>query len=105
MNSARPILRVRPEPALGLLLVMLLIGGCGGGSPSTPVAAPTPTPATPVSIQGQWQVVAHSGVNPASSVLVETNFTQTGATVVADKPSVILIQGAPGEFTALGGGW
>jgi hypothetical protein len=82
---------------------MLLIGGCGGGSTSTPVAAPTPTPATPVSIQGQWQVVAHSGVNPASSVLVETNFTQTGATVVADKPSVILIQGAPGAFTALGG--
>jgi hypothetical protein len=35
--------------------------------------------------------------------LVETNFTQTGATVVADKPSVILIQGAPGAFTALGG--
>ena len=103
MNSARRILRVRLEPALSLLAAILFTAGCGGGSASIPVAAPTPTPATPVSIQGQWQVVAHSDVNPASSVLVETNFTQTGADVVADKSSVILIQGAPGAFTALGG--
>jgi hypothetical protein len=44
MNFGRRILRVRGEPALGALAAILLVAGCGGGSVSTPVAAPTPIP-------------------------------------------------------------
>ena len=103
MNFGHRILRVHLAPAFSVLAAMVLLAGCGGVSVGTPMAAPTPPPAEPVSIQGQWQVIAQSAVNPASSVLVETNFTQTGANVIAGKSSVILIQGALGAFTGLGG--
>ena len=82
----------------------LALGGCGGGastSPPGPVAT-TPTSSN-ASLQGQWQIVAHSNVNPASSVLVEANFSQAGSNISADKSNVVLIEGAPGAFTGLSG--
>jgi hypothetical protein len=85
-----------------LLAAMLLIAGCGGGSVGTPIAAPTPTPATPVRIQGQWQVIAQS-TNSGTGVLIETNLSQSGSNVTAAKSSVVLIEGAPRAYIGLGG--
>jgi hypothetical protein len=82
-------------------IVVVNLWGCGGGASTT--SAPTPVAPTPTSsnatLQGQWQIVAHSNVNPASSILVEANFTQSGSTVTADTSSVVLIEGVPGAFT------
>jgi|SRR5580704_2112232 hypothetical protein len=88
MNSARRILRVRPEPALGLLLVMLLVAGCGGGSASTPVAA-TPSPASsPISV----------GISPTSASVQtgqSATFTATVANDSAAKGVSWILAGTP----------
>jgi hypothetical protein len=105
MNLDHGILRVHPELTLGLFFVSatFLIAGCGGGSVTTPVSS-TPTPVTPTAanVQGQWQVIAQS-TNGGTGVLIETNLTQNGSNVTAAKSSVVLIQGVPGTYTALGG--
>ncbi len=76
---------------LSLVAVCFVLDGCGGGSNSNP----SPSGGfTPVNIQGQYQVIGHSSVNPNLAILVEANFTQTGTDVFAGQPSVILIQGA-----------
>jgi hypothetical protein len=84
------------------LLVLALIG-CGG-SPNGPGGPPSFTPAN---IQGQWQILAKSNLSSTNVLLVETNFTQTGTSVFAGNPSVILIQGTQGgtgiTLTGLGG--
>jgi hypothetical protein len=82
--------------------MLLLIAGCGGGSTSTPIVTPPPPAATPVNIQGQWQVIAQS-TNGGTGVLIETNLSQNGSSVIAAKSSVVLIQGVPGTYAGLGG--
>ena len=95
-------LRVLSPQSLVLSVCVLALAGCGGGASTSPApVAPVPVSST-ATLQGQWQIIAHSNVNPASSVLVEANFTQSGSTVTADKSSVVLIQGVPGAFTGLG---
>jgi hypothetical protein len=87
------------------LIVCAFVAGCGGGASTSP--APTPITPPPTSstatLSGQWQIVAHSNVNPASSILVEANFSQNDSKVTADKSSVVLIEGVPGAFTGLSG--
>src|SRR5580693_8654153 len=96
-------LRVCVSHLVALCACVLALAGCGGGASTSPApVAPIPT-STTASVSGQWQIVAHSNVNPASSILVEANFTQSGSTVTADKSSTVLIQGVPGAFTGLGG--
>jgi hypothetical protein len=102
MNLNPPILRAPPGPSLGLLAALLLVAGCGGGSGSSPAPVLTPPAAAPVNIQGQWQVIAQS-TNGGAGVLIETNLSQNGPSVTAAKSSVVLIQGVPGTYTALGG--
>ncbi|MGA2429313.1 MAG: sialidase family protein [Candidatus Acidiferrum sp.] len=89
-------------PTLGLLGAILLVGGCGGGSVGTPAPVLRTPTATPVTIQGQWQVVAQSA-DGGTGVLIETNLTQSGSNVLAAKSSVVLIQGVPETYTGLGG--
>jgi hypothetical protein len=103
MALDRPLLWSWREGVLSFLPMAFLLGGCGGGSVSAPANPVTPPAAAAVNIQGQWQVVAHSTANANNSVLIEANFTQTGSNAVAVKPSVVLIQGMPGAYTALGG--
>jgi hypothetical protein len=90
---------------LSVSVVAASLGGCGGGAATN--SAPTPVTTTPTSsnatLTGQWQIVAHSNVNPASSILVEANFSQSGSTVTADTSSVVLIEGVPGALTGLAG--
>src|ERR1700685_2068687 len=99
-RKERPMkgLRVSASQLLALSVFVFALAGCGGGASTSPLPAPvTPIPtATTATLQGQWQIVAHSNVNPASSLLVEANFTQTGSTVTADSSSVVLVDGAPG---------
>jgi hypothetical protein len=96
------ILRALLGPALSFLGAILLVGGCGGGSVSTPAPAPTTPTAAPATVQGQWQVVAQS-MDGGTGVLIETNFSQNGSNVQAAKSSVVLIQGVPGTYSGLGG--
>jgi hypothetical protein len=102
MTLDRRLLCCWREGVLSFIAIAFLLGGCGGGSVSAPASPVTP-PAAAVNIQGQWQVIAHSTVNPNNSVLIEANLTQTGSNAVADKSSVVLIQGTLGTYTGLGG--
>jgi hypothetical protein len=86
-----------------LIVVCAAIIGCGGGASTSPATITPPPTASTASFQGQWQLVAHSNVNPAGSVVVEANFSQTGSAITADKSNVVLIGGAPGAFTSLSG--
>jgi hypothetical protein len=98
-------LRVSVSHLVALSVCVLALAGCGGGASTSPLPAPvTPIPtSSTATLQGQWQIVAHSNVNPASSLLVEANFTQSGSTVTADTSSVMLVDGTPGAFTGLAG--
>ena len=96
-------LRVSLSRIAQMSILVCVAAGCGGGASTSPAPiTPIPT-STNASMSGQWQIVAHSNVNPASSLLVEANFSQTGTTVAADTSSVVLIDGAPGAFTGLAG--
>jgi hypothetical protein len=89
--------------SLLVLLAMVALAGCGGGSVATLVNS-TPAPVTPTAtnVQGQWQVIAQSTAG-GTGVLIETNLAQSGSNVTAAKSSVVLIQGVPGTYVGLGG--
>jgi hypothetical protein len=82
-----------------------LLIGCGGASSTT--ATPTDAGFSAANIQGQYQVIAKSSMNPGGVLFVEANFTQTGSDAFAGQPSVILIQGTQNSagitLTGLGG--
>src|ERR1700730_16972423 len=89
----------RIASAICLVVTFALVEGCGGGGGGAPAGTIVTTPtAAPVNVQGQWQIVAHSNVNPSSSLLIEVNLSQTGSNVSADTSNVVLIGGTPGAF-------
>src|SRR6202161_3394778 len=71
-RKERPMkdLRVSASQLLALSVCVFALAGCGGGASTSPLPAPvTPTPvSSTATLQGQWQIVAHSNVNPASSL-------------------------------------
>jgi hypothetical protein len=86
------------------LVVCSGVGGCGGGASTSPApVTPPPSSTSTATLSGQWQIVAHSNVNPASSLLVEANFSQSGSNVTANASSVVLVDGVPGALTGLAG--
>jgi len=68
--------------AISLLTTAGIAASCGTVDPGF----------SPPVLRGQYEMVAASTVSPGSLVLVEVNFTQTGASVVANKSNVVLIQ-------------
>ena len=74
-----------------LVAFSIVLTACGGGITIPP--GPIPVGFTPVNIQGQYQVIGRSTINPNGVLLVEANFTQTGNDTFASKSNVVLIQG------------
>jgi hypothetical protein len=70
-----------------LLTTAVTLAACAGG-----VVNPKPE-FTPAAIQGQYEIIATSIVNPGSATLVEVNFTQSMDRVRGDKPHVVVIRG------------
>jgi hypothetical protein len=116
MNFGRRILRVRREPTLAALAAMLLIAGCGGGSASTPVAAPSAPAPTPISVaispatpsvqtgqaatftatvvndsaaKGVSWTLAGSGCSGATCGTLSANSSASGAVVTYTAPAVV----------------
>ena len=116
MNFGRRILRVRREPTLAALAAMLLIAGCGGGSASTPVAAPsapapssisvaisptipsvqagqtatfTATVANDSAAKGVSWTLAGSGCSGGTCGTLSANSSASGAVVTYTAPAVV----------------
>jgi hypothetical protein len=71
--------------------LLTLLVACGGGSNSNSGSGTQPTP---VAIQGAWEVVALSTVNPTvayPNTLIEANLSQTENSVSAGAQSVALV--------------
>jgi hypothetical protein len=75
--------------ALALLTICMM--GCGGGGGSVSQQPSQPSTPTPVNIQGQWQVVAHSQINPQSYIALGTNLIQTQSSVNATSSDVVSV--------------
>lgn len=92
-DKARGISKAKADGYKSCVYVLLLAAsfsvgcsGSGGSSSGTP-------PITPVTIQGQYEVIARSTANPSGVSLIETNFSQAGTSVSASTQNVVVIQG------------
>lgn len=75
-------------PMFALLVTLL---SCGGGSGSGSGVGSQPNP---VNVQGKWEVIALSTLNPTApypDTLIEANLSQTGSSVSAGAQSVALV--------------
>jgi hypothetical protein len=78
--------------AVAILGFPLMLAACGGGSNGNSGLGTQPT--APLSIQGTWEVVALSTVNPTAAypdTLIEANLSQTEGSVSAGVQSVALV--------------
>src|ERR1700733_14270197 len=86
------------------LMCVIWLAGCGGSSDKSAVQS-TPIPSA-IDIHGQWQIVMQSAATNGILIL-NANLSQKGADVLADKSSVVLVQGTQAAggitYTALGG--
>jgi hypothetical protein len=71
---------------ISLVAIALTAAACGG------FVSPKPNFTPPV-VQGQYEIVASSNVNPEAVTLVEANFTQSHDRVSAGESGVMVIQG------------
>jgi BNR repeat-like domain len=113
MTFGRRVLGVRRAGVRSLLAATLLIVGCGGGSVSTPVAAPTPTPislaispkaasvrtgqaatftatvANDSAAKGVTWTLAGSGCSGATCGTLSANSSASGAVVTYTAPAAV----------------
>jgi len=82
--------------------LLLLFSGCGG------LAAQSSGEFTGPNVSGTWEIVATSTSAPGNSLLMETNFAQSGSAVSATSKSILLVGfpnggGGAGDAAYIGG--